>query len=351
LYIPAQAPFDLWNRDIPRGLKLYVHRIFIMDEAEQFLPLYLRFVRGVIDSNDLPLNVSREILQSNKTTEAIRTALTKRVLSMLEKLAEENQDAYAKFWLQFGQTLKEGVVEDHAQRELIAKLLRFSSTFADTQKQDVSLDAYISRMQPDQDAIYYLTADGFNAAQHSPHLEIFRDKGIEVLLLCDRIDEWLVGHLTEYQGKKLRSVAKGDLDLGQLEKEEDKQDKKAKEDELATLLKQIKEVLADKVKEVRITHRLTHSPACVVADDYDMSAHMQRILQAAGQDIPKSAPILELNPTHKFVVRLQQESDEESFKEWTHLLFEQALLAEGATLSDPAGFVQRMNKLLLESVA
>ena len=348
LYIPSRAPFDLWNRDIPRGLKLYVQRVFIMDKAEQFLPLYLRFVKGIVDSNDLPLNVSREILQSNKTIEAMRNALTKRVLGMLEKLTDDKEQ-YAKFWTQFGQVIKEGPVEDFNNREQIAKLLRFASTESNNEVQETSLDDYIGRMQEGQDKIYYVVADNFNAAKHSPHLEIFRKQGIEVILLYDRIDEWLTGHLTEYQGKSLQSVAKGDLDLGELGEAPDEAQTQKQTDDFSSVISQMKSLLGDKVKDIRVTHRLTDSPVCIVSDDNDMSGHMQRILQAAGQEIPQAAPILELNPEHPLVLGLRDESDDARFEQWTQLLFDQAILAEGGSLDDPAEFVRRMNTFLLQT--
>jgi len=348
LYVPARAPFDLWQRDQQYGLKLYVNRVFILDKADQFLPVYLRFIKGVVDSRDLPLNVSREMLQNHKLIDTIRSACTKKVLSLLEKLAKDEPEQYAKFWNEFGKVLKEGPAEDYANKEQIAKLLRFASTHTDKDIQDVTLDDYLSRMKEGQEAIYYITADSFAAAKNSPHLEIFRKKGIEVLLLSDRIDEWLTSHLQEYQGKPLRSVAKGDLDLGKLEDTQEKEEHKKVEDEYASLVKQVQESLKEQVKEVRITHRLTSSPACVVADQNDLSIQMQRMLKAAGQDIPVSKPILELNPVHPLISRLKAEQDDDRFKEWSHILLDQALLAEGGQLEDPASFVQRLNKMLLE---
>lgn len=349
LFIPARAPYDMWNREKSHGLKLFVRRVFIMDDAEQFLPLYLRFVKGIVDSNDLPLNISREILQSNKTIDAMKSALTKRVLGMLEKLASDDKEKYEKFWGQFGQVLKEGPGEDYANREEIAKLLRFASTHLDTPQQSVSLEDYLSRMKPGQEKIYFITADTFTAAQHSPHLEIFRKKGIEVLILTDRVDEWLVAHLPEFQGKALQSVAKGDLDLGQLEDEEDKKKAKETEQEMSGFIEQIKKVLDDKVKEVRITHRLTQSPSCIVADENDLGGQMQRIMKAAGQVFPEIKPILEINPEHALINRLKDETDDSRFNEWVHILFDQAILAEGGQLADPAQFVQRINQFLLEA--
>jgi len=348
LYVPSRAPFDLWQRDQQYGLKLYVNRVFILDKAEQFLPLYLRFIKGVVDSRDLPLNVSREMLQNHKLIDTIRSACSKKVLSLLEKLAKDEPEKYTQFWQEFGKVLKEGPAEDYANKEQIAKLLRFASTHSDKDEQNVSLEDYLGRVKEGQEAIYYITADSFAAAKNSPHLEIFRKKGIEVLLLSDRIDEWLVTHLTEYQGKPLRSVAKGDLDLGQLEDTEEKEAQKKIEDEFAGLIKQVKEALGNEVKEVKITHRLTSSPACVVADQHDLSIQMQRMLKAAGQEVPVSKPILELNPTHPLISRLQAEQDDTRFKEWSHILLDQALLAEGGQLEDPARFVQRLNKMLLE---
>ncbi len=348
LYIPSHAPFDLWSRDTKHGLRLYVQRVFIMDKADQFLPNYLRFVNGVLDSNDLPLNVSRELLQSNRTVESIRTALIKRALDALAKLARDNKEKYTKFWEAFGQVLKEGPAEDATNREKIAKLLRFSSTHTDKVQQDVALDDYIERMQKDQEHIYFVSGETFNSAKNSPHLEIFRKKGIEVLLLSDRIDEWLVTHLTEYEGKQLKSVAKGDLDLGKLEDEETKKEQEAVEKDNESFIKQIKDALGEKVKEVRITHRLTDSPACLVTDDYDMSMHLQRMMQAAGQTIPASKPIFEINPQHNLVQRLRDEQDDTRFSDWSMILFDQAFLAEGGHLDDPGSYVKRLNQLLLE---
>lgn len=347
LYLPARAPFDLWDREHRRGLKLYVRRVFIMDDAEHLTPPYLRFVRGVVDSNDLPLNVSREILQESKDVEAIRAGVVKRVLGMLDELAQNDKAKYQTFWQAFGRVLKEGVGEDTGNRERIAKLLRFATTHADAETQDVSLDDYIGRMKHGQNAIYYVTADTFNAAKNSPHLEVFRKKGIEVLLLSDRVDEWVVSGLTEYEGKKLESVARGDLDLGALA---DEQDTKAKEDagELKDLLEAIKAALGERVKDVRVTSRLTESPACLVADKNDMSANLERLLKAAGHQVPGSRPILEINGTHPLVQRLREEIGKERFADWSGILFDQALLAEGGSLEDPGGFVKRLNQLMLE---
>jgi len=348
LYIPKHAPFDLWNREAPRGLKLYVKRVFIMDNAEKLLPLYLRFVKGVIDSDDLPLNVSRELLQNNKVIETIRSATTKRVLSMLEKTASNEPEKYQELWKAFGNVLKEGPAEDFANREQIAKLLRFATTKSDNEVQSVSLADYVSRMAEGQDKIYYITADSYNAAIHSPHLEIFKKKGIEVLLLHDKVDEWLISNLSEFDGKSIISVAKGDLDLGELEDEQTKEQHKQVETENKDFIEKVKQVLADKVKEVRVTHRLTDSPSCVVADSYDMSANIQRILKASGQDIPESKPILELNPDHELIKKLKVVSDDKIFGDWSHVLLDQAVLAEGGQLNDPASFISRLNQFLLQ---
>lgn len=347
LYVPTHAPFDLWNRDHPRGLKLYVQRVFIMDNAEQLLPLYLRFVKGVIDSNDLPLNVSREILQNNKTIDVIRAGTIKRVLGMLEDLAEKHPDDYAKFWNAFGSVIKEGPGEDFANKEQIAKLLRFSTTLKDSEVQDVSLEDYIARMQTGQEKIYYVTAESFAAAQHSPHLEIFRKKGIEVILLHDKIDEWLVTHLTEFAGKSLQSVAKGGLDLGSLESDVEKEEHKKLETESSDFVAKVKTALGDRVQDVRVTSRLTSSPSCIVVGEHEMGTHIQRILQAAGQNVPHSKPILELNPEHPLVKRQKEEQDADRFAKWSNLLLDQAIIAEGGQLDNPATFVQRMNELLL----
>ncbi len=346
LYIPKRAPFDLWDKNSRHGVKLYVRRVFIMDDAEQLLPEYLRFVRGVIDSNDLPLNVSREILQREKSIDAIRTASIKRILGLLENLADKEAEKYADFWKEFGTVMKEGVINDYEFRDRIAKLLRFSTTKSEGQEQTVSLDDYISRMQEGQDKIYYVSAESYSAAASSPHLEIFTEKDIEVVLLYDRIDEWLVNHLTEFSDKQLVSVAKGALDLG--EASEDKEKIEKAEGEYKDLLEKAKEILSEKVKEVRMTHRLTKSPACLVADEHDMGANMQRILSSVGQAAPMSKPILELNPDHDLVSRLRDDNDGDRINDWLHVLFDQALLAEGGQLDDPAAYVSRMNDLLLE---
>ncbi|HWV16041.1 MAG TPA: molecular chaperone HtpG [Cellvibrio sp.] len=348
LYLPARAPYDLYNRDASRGLKLYVQRTFIMDDAEQFLPLYLRFIKGVVDSNDLSLNVSREILQKDPNIDSMRTALTKRALDMLTKLASNEPETYQNFWNEFGQVLKEGPAEDFSNREKIAKLLRFSSTHTDSAAQDQSLEAYVARMQEGQEKIYYIAAENLNTAKNSPHLEVFRKKGIEVLLLVDRVDEWLMSHLAEFDGKSFQDVGKGELDLGKLDSEEEKQAQEKVAEQLKPLLERVKTVLTEQVAEVRITHRLTDSPACVVVAEHDMGAQMRRILESAGQKLPDSKPILELNPEHPLVKKLEQEAGEARFADLAHILFDQANLAEGAQLQDPAAYVQRLNKLLLE---
>ena len=346
LYIPAHAPFDLWDRQARHGIKLYVRRVFIMDDAEQLMPLYLRFVRGVVDSSDLPLNVSREILQESKDIEAIRKGCTGKVLGLLADLAENDKEKYATFWGEFGKVLKEGVGEDFANKDKIAGLLRFASTHADTPDETVSLKEYIGRMKEGQEKIYYVTAETFNAAKNSPHLEVFRKKGIEVLLMSDRVDEWALSYLTEFDGKPLASVAKGGLDLGKLEDEAEKQAQEKEVDEFKELTGRIKASLAERVKEVRITHRLTDSPACLVAEEHDLSGNLARMLKAAGQKAPVSQPILEINPQHPVVLRLKTE--EKRFDDWAAVLFDQALLAEGGQLDDPATFVKRVNQLMLE---
>jgi molecular chaperone HtpG len=346
LYIPARAPFDLWDRHQRRGLKLYVRRVFIMDDAEHLVPAYLRFVRGVVDSNDLPLNVSREILQESRDVDAIRSGVTRRVLSLLEELAEKQPEKYATFWKEFGRVLKEGVGEDSGNREKLAKLLRFASTHGDTDEQNVSLSDYVARMKEGQDKIYYVTGDSFRAAKSSPHLEVFRKKGVEVLLMFDRVDEWLVAHLTEFEGKQLVSVAKGNLELGKLESEAEKDETRKQAEASRELTERVQKALGERVKDVRVTLRLTASPACLVADAHDPGANLQRILRSVGQDVPAFKPILEINPEHPMVQRLKYE--EKRFAEWAELLFDQALLAEGGTLDDPAGFVKRMNELMLD---
>ncbi len=345
LYIPQRAPFDLWDRNARHGIKLYVRRVFIMDDAEQLMPQYLRFVRGIVDSADLPLNVSREILQESKDIEAIRKGCTSKVLGMLSDLAENDKDKYAKFWGEFGKVLKEGVGEDCANKDKIAGLLRFASTHADTPDETVSLKDYIGRMKEGQEKIYYVTAETFNAAKNSPHLEVFRKKGIEVLLLSDRVDEWALSYLTEFDGKQLASVAKGGLDLGKLEDEKEKEAQQKEADEFKPLVEKIQASLGDRVKEVRVTHRLTDSPACLVADEHDISGNLARLLKAAGQKAPASQPILEINPQHPVVLRLK--SEEARFDDWAAVLFDQALLAEGGQLDDPATFVKRINQLMM----
>ncbi|WP_430229658.1 molecular chaperone HtpG [Nitrosomonas communis] len=352
LYIPSRAPFDLFDRERRHGIKLYVKRVFIMDDAEKLLPNYLRFVRGIIDSNDLPLNVSREILQESKDIDSIRAGSVKKILGLIEDFAssdkEEDRDKFKTFWKEFGQVLKEGVGEDYANRERIAKLLRFVSTHSDTDEQTVSLDDYVARMKEGQEKIYYVTADSLKAARNSPHLEIFRKKGIEVLLLSERVDEWLVANLSEYGGKSLQSVAKGSLDLGKLEDEAEKKEQEKEADGYKELTTKMKEVLGERIKDVRVTFRLTESPACLVVDAYDMSGNLERMLKSAGQKVPNTKPILEINPHHPMVQRLKYE--EAKFSDWSNILFDQALLAEGGQLEDPATFVKRLNDLLLQNV-
>jgi molecular chaperone HtpG len=346
LYLPARAPFDLWDREHRHGIKLYVRRVFIMDDAEQLLPAYLRFVRGVVDSADLPLNVSREILQESKDVETIRKGCINKVLGLLEDLAENQKDKYASFWTAFGRAFKEGIGEDWSNKERIARLLRFASTHADSEEQNVGLTDYVARMKQGQEKIYYITADSFPAARNSPHLEIFRKKGIEVLLLSDRVDEWVSSNLTEFDGKGLTSVAKGDLDLGKLA-DEDRKDQEKLAGEHKELAEKIRKSLGEQVKEVRATLRLTSSPACLVADQHGMSTHLERMLKAAGQAVPGSKPILEINPNHPLVQRLKHEGDEGRFGDWSRILFDQAMLAEGGQLEDPASFVRRLNELML----
>jgi len=348
LYIPSKAPFDLWDRDSSQGLKLYVKRVFIMEDAEQLMPRYLRFIRGVIDTNDLPLNVSREILQGSKIIDSIRAASVKKVLGELKKMANNDAEKYAEFWKEFGQVIKEGAGEDVANKDALAKLMRFSTTETGSEEQTVSLEDYVGRMTDKQDKIYYITAESFAAAKNSPHLEVFRKKGIEVLLLADRVDEWLTNSLTEFDGKQLQSVAKGDLDLGELEDEAEKKAQEETDKNFEDLVERVKTTLGDKVKDVRITHRLTDSPACLVADDNDMSANLERMLKAAGQQMgADTKPIFELNPEHPMVERLKVESDDALFTDWSSILFDQALLAEGGQLEDPASYVKRLNELLL----
>ncbi len=355
LYLPKHAPMDLWQREQQHGLKLYVQRVFIMDQVAQFIPHYLRFVRGIVDTNALPLNISREILQDNPVIPKLRAALVKRVLDMLDKLASDESEKYATFWKAFGNVLKEGPAEDFTNRNRIAKLLRFSSTHTDSSEQTVSFEDYVKRMKASQKKIYYITAESFNTAKSSPHLEIFRNKDIEVILLYDRIDEWLIGHLNEFDGKPLQSVAKGDVSLDEMTGSDDKSEQtelKQKEEkfksEFDDVIQRIKTTLGDNIKDVRLSHRLTHSPACLVADENDMGSQLQRLLKAAGQDVAEVKPIFELNPEHKLIMKLKAESNEDRFNEWVHILFDQAVLAEGGQLKDPATFVQRVNKLLLD---
>ena len=353
LYIPSRAPFDMWDRNKRGGIKLYVKRVFIMDDAEQLMPVYLRFVKGIIDTSDLPLNVSREILQESRDIKAIREGSTKRVLGMLEELANAEgeddsaakQEKFTTFWKEFGQVLKEGIGEDAGNKDRIAKLLRFASTHNDNDAQNVSLADYLSRVKEGQDKIYYVTADSYIAAKNSPHLEIFRKKGVEVLLMTDRVDEWMLSFLTEFEGKELVSVAKGDLDLGKLEDEAEKKQHEETETEFKDLVEKMKAALADKAKDVRVTFRLTDSPACLVADENELSGNLMRMLKAAGQSAPESKPILEVNPDHPLVQKLKYE--DAKFADWSHILFDQAMLAEGGSLVDPAGFVKRLNEMLL----
>ncbi|MDP5069774.1 MAG: molecular chaperone HtpG [Congregibacter sp.] len=347
LYIPARAPFDMWNRDANRGVKLYVQRTFIMDDAEQFLPMYLRFIKGVLDSNDLSLNVSREILQQDKTVDALRNALSKRVLDMLSKLAKKEPEKYASFWKEFGQVLKEGPAEDMVNKDKIAELLRFSSTHTDLAVQDQSLRDYVERMQEGQEKIFYVVAENFNTARRSPQLEVFRKRGIEVLLLSDRVDDWLMNHLQEFDGKQLQDVARGRLDLED-ESEEEKTAREAAEKNSEGLIERLKSALGTDVEEVRVTTRLTDSPACLVVGEQDMGAQMRRIMEAAGQAVPESKPILEINPTHPLINRLDTESDEDRFGDLARIIFDQASLAEGGQLDDPAAYVERLNRLLLQ---
>ena len=350
-YVPKRAPFDLWERDRAHGVKLYVRRVFIMDDAEQLMPTYLRFVRGIVDTDDLPLNVSREILQRNKQIDTIRAASIKRVLGLLENLSKNDADKYKTFWSEFGKVMKEGPAEDSANKERIAKLLRFSSTYDKSGEQSVSLDAYVSRMKEGQEKLYYITADSFAAAKNSPHLEVFEKKGIEVLLMSDRVDEWMMSYLSEYDGKQFQSVAKGDLDLGKLEDETEQDEVKKAADQYKDLVERMQKALGGKVKEVRVSHRLTKSPSCLVVEEQDMAVSLQKILKQAGHAVPNVEPILEINTDHPLVVRLQSESDEARFGDWSHVLFDQALLSEGGQLEDPASFVSRLNDLLLSVAA
>jgi molecular chaperone HtpG len=347
LYVPSRAPFDLWHREAARGLKLYVRRVFIMDDAEQFLPLYLRFVKGVVDSADLPLNISREMLQQDAAIDSMRTGLARRVLDLLTKMAKDEPEKYASFWKEFGTVLKEGPAEDHANRERIAKLLRFSSTHADKAEQDVSLEDYIARMKPQQKEIYFVIADNFAAAKSSPHLEILRGKGIEVLLLSDRVDEWLVDHLREFEGKQLRNVARGELDIDAIQSDAEKQQRETLSKEHAALVERMKKSLQDRVSDVRVTNRLADSPAVLVLGAHDLGAQMRRILEAAGQKVPTSKPALEINVQHPLLQRIESTGEDTAFDDLSMLLFEQATLADGGQLAEPAAFVQRLNRLLL----
>lgn len=348
LYIPSKAPHDLWNRDMQRGLKLYVQRVFIMDEAEAFLPPYMRFVKGVVDSNDLSLNVSREILQNDHAVDSMRSALTKRVLDMLAKMAKKEPEQYQAFWDEFGNVLKEGPADDMGNKDKVAALLRFSSTHTDTEKQDQSLADYVARMGEGQDKIYYIYAENHNTAKNSPHLEILRKKGLEVLLLSDRIDEWMMSSLNEFEGKSFQDVTKGKLDIAEEETEETKKQKEEQAEQLKPLLDRMKTVLSEQVAEVNSTDRLTNSPACLVVGEHDMGLQMRRLLEQAGQQLPDSKPTLEINPEHPIVVKMDAESDDERFADMTWLLFEQATLSEGGQLEDPATFVSRMNKLIVQ---
>ena len=348
LFIPSKAPFDLYDRDKTQGVKLYAKRIFIMEANEKLIPQYLRFMKGVIDSSDLPLNVSREILQDSKALESIRSGTVKKILSALEEMAKKKPDDFKKFWSEFGLVLKEGPAEDFANKEKIAGLLRFASTFDESDAQSVSLSDYIGRMKPEQEVIYYITADSFLAAKNSPHLEIFNKKKIEVLLLGDRVDEWLMSNLPEFSGKKFQSIAKGDLDLGKLEDESEKEAKKDIEEKSKTLVEKITKSLGDKIKEVKVTHRLTDSPACLVVGENDISGNLERILKAAGQNTPDIKPVLEINPEHALIKKLSAEKDQKAFDEYTSVVFDQALISEGGQLEDPVGFVKRINELLVK---
>ncbi len=347
LYIPSRAPFDLWDREQRHGVKLYVRRVFIMDDAEQLIPSWLRFVRGIVDSDDLPLNVSREILQHNKVIDSIRAGCTKKVLGLLKDMAEKKPEQYAEFWKIFGKVLKEGVIDSAEHKDELSELFRFASTHEDLEEQKVSLKDYVSRMQEGQKAIYYVTADAYATAKNSPHLEIFQKKNIEVLLLSDPIDEWVTSHLTEYNEKPLQSVNKGELDLGDIQDEEEKKLEDQKNEDFSKLSGRIKQVLEEQVKDVRVTSRLTTSPACLVSDENDMGRHLEQILKASGQAIPGSKPILEINPDHPVLKKIDSEADEERFNDWSHILFDQALLSEGGQLKDPASFVHKLNTLIV----
>lgn len=347
LYVPARAPFDLYEPDQKHGVKLYVQRVFIMDDADKLMPRYLRFVKGVLDSSDLPLNVSREILQSNKIIDSMRSGSVKKVLGLLESMAKKQPEDYSKFWEQFGKVLKEGPVEDSANREQILKLLRFTSTHSDGENPTTSLEDYISRMKEGQEKIYFITADNYTAAKNSPHLEVFLKKDIEVILMFDRVDEWMMGHITEFDGKQLQSVAKGELDLGKIEGEDGDDEEKKTPEEASKVVERIKAVLEDKVEDVRVSERLTSSPACIVLSDHEMAMYMQNLMRQAGQEIPSSKPVLEVNVDHPLLARMDQESDEDRFGEFAKLLLDQAVLAEGGQLEDPAAFVKRLNEIML----
>ena len=347
LYIPSRAPFDLWDREQVHGVKLYVRRIFIMDDAKQILPPWLRFVKGVVDSDDLPLNVSREILQQNKVVDSIRSGCTKKIIGLLKSMSKNDEEKYQKFWKIFGKVLKEGVVDTSDYKDELSDLFRFSSTHDDTEDQKVSLKDYVGRMQEGQQSIYYVIADSYTTAKSSPHLEIFKKKGIEVLLLSEPIDEWVTTHLSEFDGKKLQSVNKGELDLGDIQDEKEKKKSEKKSKAHIDLVKHIKEVLDEKVKEVRVTSRLTTSPACLVSDDNDMGRHLEQILKASGQSIPGAKPILEINPDHPIIQKIIAEKDDDLFSDWSHILFDQALLSEGGQLSDPGNFVNKLNSMIV----
>ncbi len=351
LYIPSRAPFDLWNRDSRHGVKLYVRRVFIMDDAEQLMPTYLRFVRGIVDSNDLPLNISREILQHNRLIDTIRSNAVKKILGLLTDLATKDKEKYATFWQAFGRVLKEGLAEDHGNQETIVKLLRFASTYSSSETQDVSLEDYVARMKEGQDKIYYLIAESFAAAKDSPLLEIFKKKGVEVLLLSDPVDFLLEGEIREFQGTTLQSVSRGEIDLSKLkeEQEEEKEEQQPSPGETQELLERLKTVLGEKVKEVRLTTRLTTSPACLVVDEFDMDPNLQRLLRAAGQTIPSAKPILEINAHHPIILKLSDEGDEKRFADWAFVLFDQSVLSLGEKLDDPINFVNRLNGLLAEA--
>ena len=347
LYIPSKAPMDLWDSQAkPNGIKLYVQRVFIMDDSENLMPRYLRFVKGVLDSNDLPLNVSRELLQSNRTIDTMRKASTKKVLGLLKKMANNDKEKYQTFWNEFGNALKEGPGEDMANKDAIAELLRFNTTAGDSEVQNVTLQDYVSRLRPDQDKIYYITAESYAAAKNSPHLEIFKKKDIEVILLHDRVDEWLVSHLNEFDGKPLQSVAKGDLDLSKFDTDEEKEEQEAAEKAAEDILKRMKEVLGDKVEDVRVSHRLTDSPSCIVLSEQDMALYMQQLMKQAGHAMPSSKPTLEINPAHHLIALMESEKDDKVFADWADIVFDQAILAEGGQLEDPAGFVSKLNKMM-----